>query len=149
MNAIILSIQGNLKPVALRHHVFKLGNLLDICGFLNYRQGMSELYIHAEGEEEMLAEFTNQVNQLTAKHDLKCFTETAAFEDCRNFIILPLWKDADNNLIHINENLNAVLAKSNSIEDLGPPIRPIIAQSKNRNRGLKRMFASLKQVSFW
>lgn len=70
MNAFTLFIQGKLKPLALRHHIFKMGNALGIRGYLNYRNDMSELYIHAEGEEEIMLDFTNQVNQLVREHKL-------------------------------------------------------------------------------
>ena len=102
MNTFTFIIQGSLKPTAMRHHVFELGKFLGIHGFLNYRKGMLELFIHAEGEEETMVEFTNHVNQLVKNHKLKCVTESATFEDCRDFKILSLSNGAVNNPIHDN-----------------------------------------------
>lgn len=115
MNAIDLSIQGTLKPTALRHHVLKLGNLLGICGFLNYRIGMAELYIHAEGEEEIVTEFILQVKQLSKQHKLVCYTKPSEFNGCQDFKISPLSSDTSNHSINsndipytdLNQNINA------------------------------------------
>lgn len=105
MNAFTFSIQGNLKPTALRHHVFVMAHKLGIRGFLNYRNGMLELFIHAEGEEEIMLEFIYQVDQLVKKHKLIYSKETVAFEDCPDFKILPLKSEANNNLIYSKNNI--------------------------------------------
>ena len=149
MNAFDLSIQGSLKPVALRHHVFELGKQLGISGFLNYRKGMFELYIHAEGEEEIIVKFINQVKQLSKKHKLVCFTEPAKFEDCRNFKILPLKNETGNYSMLINDHSNSILSQNNSkvnpLLDLQPT--PIVA--RKQIPGIKKAILSFKQVGFW
>lgn len=87
MDAIIISIKGDLKPIALRHHVFEMGNTLGIRGFLNYRNGMNELLIHAGGETNDMAEFTNQINQLANEYKLECSMESIILEDFTDFKI--------------------------------------------------------------
>lgn len=93
MDAVIIAIKGNLKPIALRHHVFKMGNTLGIRGYLNYRNGMNELLIHAEGETNAMVEFTNQINQLTNEHKLACSMQSIILEDFTDFKISLLEVD--------------------------------------------------------
>ena len=107
MNAIIFAIKGDLKPMALRHHVFNMGNTLGIRGFLNYKNGMDELHIHAEGEPNAMAEFTNQINQLTNEHKLSCSMESIILEDFTDFKISRL--DAALNSVGKNIPLSKAL----------------------------------------
>ncbi len=90
MNAVIIVVRGNLKPIALRHHIFKLGNTLGICGFLNYRNGMNELLIHAEGETSAMVEFTNQIAKLSNEYMLSCSMESITLKDFADFKISDL-----------------------------------------------------------
>ena len=87
MNAVIISIKGDLKPIALRHHLFEMGNTLGIRGFLNYRNGMNELLIHAEAETKIMVDFTNQINKLATEHKLACSMESIILEDFTDFKI--------------------------------------------------------------
>lgn len=116
MKALIFSIHGNLKPLALRHHVLELGNTFGIYGFLNYREGLSELYIHAEGEEEKILKFTSQVEQLIKQHNLLHYIEPGEYEEFKEFKILPFPNDTDENSLHSNIHPNTDLIQSKSAE---------------------------------
>ena len=145
MNAFTLSIRGNLKPTALRHHVLELGNTLGICGFVNYRKDMLELYIHAEGNEEIILEFIFQINHLIKKHNLVCYTEEVKFEDYRDFKIQPLKNKAENNSLHSAVNSNTDLTQNNT-EAQRQPLEPVPAQEKKNIPGIKKIISSLKHV---
>ena len=149
MNTFTFTIQGSLKPTAIRHHVFELGKFLGIHGFLNYRKGMIELIIHAEGEEETMVEFTNHVNQLVEKHNLICLTESATFKNCQNFQILPIWDEANSKSIHSNDNSNAVPTHNNSTEALNPDLQPWPTETKKHIPKIVKLISSFKQVGLW
>ena len=123
MDAIIISIKGDLKPIALRHHVFEMGNTLGIRGFLNYRNGMNELLIHAEGKIKVMVEFTNQINQLANKHKLACSMESIILEDFTDFKISHLDVGLNHNFDDNNKSLNP-----NSIP--GPFAKALVAEQK-------------------
>lgn len=150
MNAFTFSIQGCLKPIALRHHVFALGNTLGIRGFLNYRRDMFELYIHAEGDEGIMLEFILQVNQFIKKHRLVCFTEEAPFEDYQNFKILLLRNEANNEPMHsISDNPNTDHSENDSAENRNLHLQSAPIEVKKYIPGIRKVVSSFKHAGFW
>ncbi len=152
MNANIISVKGNLKPTALRHHVFEIGNTLGICGFLNYRNGMHELLIHAEGENNQMVEFTNQINRLINEHKLECSTEPVAYEDFIDFKISYLDVSLHRNLEFAIKNLNT---DNNNIpveevqETETVELEQIPTRNKSRKSGFRELFPFLKHTGLW
>lgn len=147
MNAFTFSIQGNLKPTALRHHVFVMAYKLGIRGFLNYRNGMLELFIHAEGEEEIMLEFIYQVDQLVKKHNLICFKEAVALEDFPDFKILPLKNQAENNSLHSYcDNSSTDHTQNNTAEALCPDLNPGQIEVKRYIPRIRKVILPLKHI---
>ena len=146
MNAFTLLIQGKLKPLALRHHVFKMGNAIGIRGYLNYRNDMSELYIHAEGEEEIMLDFTNQVNQLVRKHKLMCTIVSVTSKGYVDFKISNLDDSLNHNFEDSDNNLNS--------ESIGIPFeidqstdqKQILTYNKSQQSGFIKLLSSLKHT---
>ncbi len=151
-DAIVISVKGDLKPVALRHHVFEMGNTLGICGFLNYRNGMYELLIHAEGENNRLTEFTNRIHQLVNEHKLICSTEAVAFEDFTDFKISYLDVNLHRNLALTIKSLNPDIINIPVAEEQFTETvehEPIITHNKRRKSGFRELFPFLKHTGLW
>ena len=149
MDAIIISVKGDLKPIGLRHHIYRMGNTLGICGFLNYRNGMTELLIHAEGENHILVEFKHQINQLANEHMLGCSMESAMSKDFTDFKIS-----------HMEVSLNHNFEDSNKITNTDiiniPFAKAQISQKKNTTTynksqkfALRELFSFIKHTGLW
>lgn len=152
MDALIISIKGDLKPTALRHHVFKIGNALGVCGFLNYRDGMHELLIHAEGESNKMNDFTNQINQLTNEYKLAYAIKPVTFESFTHFKISHLDVSLNNNILINNNNNNSLIPDSTNTllaESQVTGQEPITTNNKRRKSGFKEHFSFLKHVGLW
>lgn len=152
MNANIISVKGNLKSTALRHHVFEIGNTLGICGFLNYRNGMYELLIHAEGENNRMVEFTNQINRLVNEYKLECSIEPVAFEDFGDFKISHLDVNLHRNLELTIKSLNpdSINIPVEEAEDTETVEQEhITTNNKSRKSGLRELFPFLKHTGLW
>ncbi len=148
MDAIIISVKGDLKPIALRHHVFEKGNTLGICGFLNYRKDMFELLIHAEGENDAMIEFTIHINKLVKAHRLVISTESATFENFTGFKIshldVSLNHKFEDSYKRLNpDSINIPFAQSQETEQMQ------ITNNKNQLSGYKKILSFLKQAGLW
>lgn len=149
MDAIIISIKGNLKPIALRHHLYELGKTLGIRGFLNYRQGMFELYIHAEAEKEIMVEFRNLVKQIVKKHKLVCIIEAATLKKLIGFKISHIdvslnhnFEDSHNSLIPKSIDIPSTEAQENKQQR-------ITTKNKNQISMLGDVFSFIKHAGLW
>jgi hypothetical protein len=149
MDAIIISIKGDLKPIALRHHVFDLGNILGIRGFLNYRLGMYELFIHAEGENNIISEFSSQIKQLAKKHRLVCSIETAIPDNFIGFKITPLDTNTGHNFEEFNNSSNDNDIEIPQIKALRTEQQHRLIYKKKQTTGFRKLSSFLKQAGLW
>lgn len=149
MDAFIISVQGELRPIALRHHVFDMGNTLDIRGFLNYRMDMYELLIHAEGENNLITEFTTQIKQLAKEYRLICSIKPAIPGGFPDFKIAPIDIKSDHIFKDNTKSSNPDMMKIPDRNALRTEQQQMLTYEKSRMSGFRKLSSFIKQAGLW
>ncbi|MDY0101777.1 MAG: hypothetical protein RBS07_02505 [Lentimicrobium sp.] len=149
MDVILISVKGDLKPTALRHQIFEMGNMLGIRGFLNYRMDMYELLIHAEGENNVIMEFTSQIKQLAKVYRLMCSIESAIPGSFPDFKIAPINTNSDEISKDNNKRSNPDSMEIPYRNNLRTEQQQPLTYEKSRISGFRKLSSFIKQAGLW